>query len=64
MEIEKKIDTINNFDFENKQQKVSFIETMRVVDGVECDVYTFDSDNTKDLGIIRIAPNKKPLYKK
>lgn len=52
------------FEFEGKPQTVSFITTQLVVDGVECDVYTFDGDNSKDLGIIRIEPGyKTPLQR-
>ena len=55
---------LKTFTFEGKEQPVIFIETMKVTDGVDCDVYTFDNDTTKDLGIIRIQPGKKtPLQK-
>lgn len=43
---------------------VSFVETMDVATGVQCDVYTFTDDKTKDLGIIRIKPGAKtPLQR-
>jgi hypothetical protein len=52
------------FTFENQEQPVSFIETLHVTDGVDCDVYSFVSDESKDLGIIRINPGSKtPLQK-
>lgn len=35
-------------------EKVEFIDTQVVTDGVECDVYTFTENTSKDLGIIRI----------
>lgn len=35
-------------------QPVEFAETQSVKDGVECDVYSFTGDSSKDLGIIRI----------
>lgn len=55
---------IKNFSFEGKEQSVSFVETMQVASGVECDIYTFDDDLTKDLGIIRIKQGSKtPLQK-
>lgn len=55
---------LNTFEFENKTQPVSFAETTKVTTGVECDVYKFDGDNSKDLGIIRIKPGSKtPLQK-
>ena len=47
------------FEFEGQKQKVSFIETTDVTEGVQCDVYKFDGDNTKDLGIIRVKPGYK-----
>lgn len=35
--------------------ETSYVETIAVKDGVECDVYKFNEDDTKDLGIIRVA---------
>jgi hypothetical protein len=47
-----------------KVEPVKFIETTKVGEGVECDVYKFVGDSGKDLGIIRIkAGNKTPLQK-
>lgn len=46
-----------SFMFEGKELEVGFIETIQVVDGVECDVYEFTWDTTKDLWIIKIAKN-------
>ena len=55
---------VKSFLFEGREQLVSFVETLDVADGVACDVYTFDGDTTKDLGIIRINPGSKtPLQK-
>ena len=55
---------VKSFNFEGKEQPVSFAETMRVADGVDCDIYTFVGDSSKDLGIIRISPSSKtPLQK-
>ncbi len=55
---------LNTFDFENRTQPVSFVETTKVAAGVECDVYIFDGDNSKDLGVIRIdAGHKTPLQR-
>ena len=37
---------------------------MHVTDGVDCDIYAFFGDTSKDLGIIRISLGKKtPLQK-
>ena len=55
---------VKSFLFEGREQLVSFVETLDVADGVACDVYTFDGDTTKDLGMIRIEPGRKtPLQK-
>lgn len=55
---------MKTFNFEGKEQAVSFVEVLHVTDGVDCDVYTFDGDKSKDLGIIKIKPGKKtPLQK-
>ena len=56
MGIEQSTEHPEVFEFEGKSQAVSFVETLSVVEGVECDVYTFVGDDTKDLGIIRIEP--------
>lgn len=64
MDKEQETIPIKSFSFEGKEQPISFIERTRVTDGVECDVYAFDGDKTKDLGIIRIKPGSKtPLQK-
>jgi hypothetical protein len=55
---------IHSFKFEDKEQPVTFLETIQVGDGEFCDVYSFVGDTTKDLGIIRIHPGgKTPLQK-
>ncbi len=55
---------INSFNFEGQEQPVSFVKTLPITEGVECDVYTFDGDSTKDLGIIRIKPGSKTALQK
>ena len=43
---------------------VTYVETMQVKDGVSCDVYTFDNDNSKDLAIVTVDKGSKtPLQK-
>ena len=55
---------LTKFKFNNKIQKISFIETLSIAIGVECDVFIFENDSSKDLGIIRIEANSKtPLQK-
>lgn len=59
-----KVDQLKVFVFEGKEQQVTFVETMKVAEGVECDVYSFNGDSSKDLGIIRIKPGSQtPLQK-
>jgi len=49
---------------EGSLQNITYIETMKVKEGVECDVYSFTNDKNKDLGVIRISPGTKtPLQK-
>jgi predicted alpha/beta hydrolase family esterase len=40
-------------------QSVKFVETQNIKNGVECDVYSFTEDNSKDLGILRIKQGSK-----
>jgi hypothetical protein len=48
--------------FNNRQ--VTYIETMQVKDGVECDTYSFVGDDTQDLAIVRVTKGfKTPLQK-
>lgn len=51
---------LQTFTFQGKEQKVSYIETTEnVAPGVDCDVYAFIDDHTKDLGIIKMGPFAK-----
>lgn len=59
MNIEKETSRLNSFEWEGITQKVSFSETQEIAPGVECGVYNFDGDSSKDLGIIRIKPGSK-----
>lgn len=55
---------LSSFEFGGQTQPVLFVETVPVLTGVDCDVYTFNKDPNKDLGIIRIQPGRKtPLQK-
>lgn len=64
MNVEQNTTPLKSFRFEENEQVVSYVETMRVTDGVDCEVYTFDGDSSKDLGIIKINPGRKtPLQK-
>lgn len=43
---------------------VRFVETQQVKEGVECDIYVFEDDDSKDLAIIRVAKGcKTPLQR-
>lgn len=64
MNAEQSTAPMEGFSFEGQEQAVSFVETMHVTDGVDCDVYAFDGDPTKDLGIIKVGPgHKTPLQR-
>jgi hypothetical protein len=55
---------IKNFNLCGINEPVVYSETIHVADGVDCDVYTFVNDSSKDLGIIRIESGKStPLQK-
>lgn len=54
--------TENMTSFNN--QPVTFIETQRVKEGVFCDIYSFNQDNSKDLGIVTVSKGfKTPLQR-
>ena len=50
---------INVFNHKNSNHKVKYIETTYPNNDVECDVYEFVEDTTRDLAILRIKPNGK-----
>ena len=52
------------FNIGSYSEHVSFIETQQVKNGVECDIYKFTDDDTKDLAIVRVQTGcKTPLQK-
>lgn len=53
------VERLTQFEFRGVLREVVYIETTKVRDGVECDVYGFVGDETKDLGIIRIEEGKE-----
>lgn len=64
MNVEQNTTPLKNFNFEGNEQLVSYVKTMHVADGVDCEAYTFDGDLSKDLGIIKIRPGyKTPLQR-
>jgi len=45
-------------------EKVDFVETTIVKDGVTCDIYSFIGNTTKDLGVVKVTKGSKtPLQK-
>lgn len=47
-----------------QDRPIAYAETLRVKDGVECDVYTFIGDDSEDLAIVRVSKGfKTPLQK-
>jgi len=46
---------LTHFEFRGELRCVKFVETVKVRDGVECDVYEFDGNKDEDLGIIRVV---------
>lgn len=43
-----------SFTYDGGERKVSYIETMQIKDGVECDTYSFVDDTSQDLAIVRV----------
>ncbi len=46
---------LDYFALGDRERPVRFIETLAIKDGVECDVYELDGDDTQDLAIVRVA---------
>jgi len=47
-----------------RKQKISFVESSEVCEGVNCSVYSFEGDSTKDLGVVTVKKGcKTPLQK-
>jgi len=45
---------LTSFVVDGEELPIAFVETMEVKEGVNCDVYTFDGDDTRDLAIIAV----------
>ena len=55
---------LSAFHFNNEELAVLYLNTEKVKEGVECDVYSFPGDKSKDLAIVRVqAGFKTPLQK-
>ena len=42
-----------------QRRPVTYIETIQVKDGVECDTYSFDGNPSEDLAIVQVTPGTK-----
>lgn len=57
-------DKLTSFVIDGEPSLVNFVETQVVKEGVECDIYGLDDDNSKDLAIVRVKKGfKTPLQK-
>ncbi len=57
-------DTEKLSNFGQEQALVSFMKSMTVKEGVECDVYSFDADSSKDLAVVSVSKGAKtPLQR-
>ena len=45
--------------FGDPESPVTFIEYVEVKDGVDCDVYSFDDDQNRDLAVVTVAQGVK-----
>lgn len=48
---------LSSFRHDDVVWQVSFVETMKVKDGVICEVYAFEGDKSRDLAIIHVEPS-------
>lgn len=55
---------LTHFDATGYKLAVIYIETQTVKEGIECDIYSFVGDNSKDLAIVKVLSGyKTPLQK-
>jgi mannose-6-phosphate isomerase-like protein (cupin superfamily) len=55
---------LTSFIADDKVTPVSFVETQTVKEGVECDIYTFVGDSSKDLAVVTVSKgHKTPLQR-
>jgi hypothetical protein len=53
-----------SFKVEGNNVPVRYVETMKVKDGVMCDIYSFQEDDKKDLAIVTVSRGSKtPLQR-
>ncbi len=64
MDVEPGATPLTEFQFEEGSKRLNFVETVDVVEGVKCEVYSVQGDTSKDLGIIKIQlGHSTPLQK-
>lgn len=56
LDLLEKYNRIDRFTFRGQEFAVRYAGTMAVAQGVECDTYLFENDDTRDLGIIKVQP--------
>ena len=57
-------DKLTKFSLGDEVVPVHFVETQIVKEGVECDIYLFSNDASKDLAIVRVSRgHKTPLQR-
>ncbi|MEO5948801.1 MAG: hypothetical protein ABIP74_00170 [Candidatus Saccharimonas sp.] len=55
---------LTQFTISDTPNEVQFVETQTVKEGVECDIYTFVGDDSRDLAIVRVLKGyKTPLQR-
>jgi hypothetical protein len=55
---------LSQFPCNGESLAVQFVETQTVKEGVECDIYTFTDDASRDLAIVRVLKSfKTPLQR-
>ena len=58
------MDKITHLPENDTYVSVKYVETQQVKDGVECDIYTFYANTSRDLAVVRVAKGfKTPLQK-
>lgn len=58
------MEKLDTFTIGKNEYPVKYLSTDQIKDGVECDVYSFIGDESRDLAIVRVQPGcKTPLQK-
>lgn len=55
---------LRNYVLDGELLEVDYVENQKVKEGVECDIYVFTDDETRDLAIVRVDPGSRtPLQR-